>query len=231
MRLQALSTPVCSRAISGGSFSIARCAALAAAGGAAYARSSGGTFSCLSRSSAKTRWPSRCQKSSAARLLAHVADTRLSLAVPPRGGAIGTNSSDNPTPYLLLVAPVVTHDETLAVVEIYQRPSELPTAPEGYLRFLAAVCELAADYERGRQITQLREQAGAGLEIDRFSQAVHASLNVRRVAYTIANDGRVLAGCDRLSVALARGRRCRLMSISGVDRLNPCAPACDDWNI
>src|SRR5262249_48020855 len=121
------------------------------------------------------------------------------------------------------VAPVVVHDETCAVVEIYQRPSELPTAPEGYLRFLVAVCELAADYERQRQFEQLRQQAGAEIEFDRFSQAVHNSLNVRRVAYTIANDGRLLAGCDRLSVALARGRRCRLVSISGVDQLNPRA--------
>jgi multidrug efflux pump subunit AcrA (membrane-fusion protein) len=196
--------------------------ALAAVGGTIWARGADGQFSLVCQiQTDREAWDRGSDDERRhARLLAHVADTRLALSLPPRSGSPGDAATDNPSSLLLLVSPVVSDDITRAVVEIYQRPSELPTAPEGYLRFLAAVCELAADYDRQRQFEDLRERANAGSQFERFSHAVHGSLDVRRVTYTIANDGRALVGCDRASVAVVRGRRCRLASVSGVDTLN-----------
>ena len=110
------------------------------------------------------------------RLLAHALETGLALPLPPHSGSASDPATDNPTDLFLLLSPVVSDGETLAVVEILQRPSDLPTAPEGYLRFLSAVCELAADYHRRRQFGELRRRASSWSTFEEFTQSVHASL-------------------------------------------------------
>ena len=65
-------------------------------------------------------------------------------------------------------------------------------------------------------------------QFDSFTQHVHSSLETRRVAFTLANEGRALIGCDRTSVALVHGRKARLLSISGVDTLNRRAASVRD---
>jgi len=53
--------------------------------------------------------------------------------------------------------------------------------------------------------------------LEDFAREVHASLDPRDTAYTIANDGRRLIECDRVSVAIRKGRRCHIESVSGQD--------------
>ena len=47
-----------------------------------------------------------------------------------------------------------------------------------------------------------------------FAANVHASLNVTEVAYTVANEGRRLVQCDRLSVAVREGRKVKIEAVS-----------------
>ena len=122
-------------------------------------------------------------------------------------------------PLPLLVSPVVADDATVAILEIVQRPTDAPAAAEGYLRFLSAVCELAADYDRQRQFDELREHANSRGQFDSFTQSVHGTLDSRRVAYALANDGRTIIGCDRASVALVRVQGTSVGRV-GVDTLN-----------
>ena len=106
----------------------------------------------------------------------------------------------------LLLSPVVSDDQAVAVIEILARPATgAPSATEGHLRFLSAVCEVAADYDRFRQLHELREHASTRGQFDQFTRAVHGRLDVRHVAYTLANEGRAIIGCDRASVAIVRG--------------------------
>jgi hypothetical protein len=53
--------------------------------------------------------------------------------------------------------------------------------------------------------------------LEAFACQVHASLNATEVAYFVANEGRRLIACDRLSVGLRHGRRPRVEAVSGVD--------------
>jgi len=196
--------------------------ALAAPGGAIWERRPDGQFALQCQlHSERSPWEGSADiVRRHARLLAHVGETRLALSLPPHSGSPASAGSDNPTSLLLLLSPVVSDDKVLAIVEILQRPAEAPTAPEGYLRFLSAVCELAADYERQRQLHVLRDSAGAHDRFANFTQSLHGSLDVRRVAYTLSNEGRTLIDCDRASVAVMHGRRARLQSVSGIDTLN-----------
>ncbi|MDY0171106.1 MAG: HlyD family efflux transporter periplasmic adaptor subunit, partial [Thermoguttaceae bacterium] len=92
-----------------------------------------------------------------------------------------------------------------------------PKVQQGYLRFLLEMCELAADFLKSHQLRHFSDRQALWTKLEDFTRAVYASLDPRATAYTIANEGRRLIECDRLSVALRRGNRCRIEAISGQD--------------
>jgi hypothetical protein len=53
--------------------------------------------------------------------------------------------------------------------------------------------------------------------LEAFAHRVHGSLDPTEVAYIVANEGRCLVGCDRLSVAIVASRGLRIEAVSGVD--------------
>jgi multidrug efflux pump subunit AcrA (membrane-fusion protein) len=57
-------------------------------------------------------------------------------------------------------------------------------------------------------------------QLDAFNRTIHESLDIQRVAYRIANDGRVLIGCDRMTVAIRRGTQFKVAAVSGADQLH-----------
>ncbi len=154
----------------------------------------------------------------------HLLDAALSTGkssiVSPLSAMAGYPQAANPTGYLLVLAPLPVDAGSAGVIEVFQRPVVSPGAERGYLRFLAALSELAGDFQRNRQIRELRDREILWGRFERFAEQIHTSLDVRQTAYTIANDGRSLIGCDRLSVGVLRGRKCRLIATSGVDQFD-----------
>lgn len=195
--------------------------ALAAVGGAIWLRRADGAYDleCQQRLDAATWLEPGAQRRRHGQLIAHVANSGLAISVPPRGVA-GGSEFDNASEFLLLLAPARAEQETLAVIEVVQRPTELPTAPEAYLRLISAVAELGADFYQRRQLRELRDRAQSWRQYETFTQAAHADLDLKRTAYTVANDGRSLIGADRVSVAWKRGRAARLIATSGVDAVD-----------
>jgi hypothetical protein len=53
--------------------------------------------------------------------------------------------------------------------------------------------------------------------LDAFACRVHRALNPTEVAFQIVNEGLPLVGCDRLAVALRRGRRAVVEAVSGAE--------------
>ncbi|HUG93568.1 MAG TPA: HlyD family efflux transporter periplasmic adaptor subunit [Planctomycetaceae bacterium] len=152
-----------------------------------------------------------------AELVYEIVEARQSKAVPPYSGTGQGGVAANPTEYLVLVCPLFVEGEPFGVIEIFQRPGTSRAAHAGYLRFLDALGELAVDYQRNRQLRLLQDRAGAWGQFEQFAERVHGSLNLNETAYFIANEGRKLIGCDRLSVLRLRGRRCRMLAVSGLD--------------
>ena len=93
---------------------------------------------------------------------------------------------------------------------------------ERLLQILAAVVELADDFHRNRELGRPapREQILARIRTIRPATSI-SSLDVDEPAYLIANEGRRVLGCDRVSV-LVRTRRQSTAArpISGVDALD-----------
>jgi hypothetical protein len=133
---------------------------------------------------------------------------------PEGGAAAAGNLSD----YLLLVAPVVVDDQVIAMVEVWQFAERHPDAAGGYLKFLTDMARLASLYARNYQRRQMTGQQQLWVQLESFARKIHASLNPTEVAYLVANEGRRLIDCDRVSVALFHGRgSARIEAISGVD--------------
>ena len=82
------------------------------------------------------------------------------------------------------------------------------------------MCDLACDYLKNRRLRQLEENQSLWRQLEQFVQALHRSLDVRATAYAVVNEGRRLIGCDRVSLALAYGGRCRIEAVSGLDSID-----------
>jgi hypothetical protein len=81
------------------------------------------------------------------------------------------------------------------------------------------MCELAGEWLKSRKLRQFSDRHTLWEQADQFSRLVHDSLDMREVAYTVANEGRRLIGSDRVSVAINRGSTCHIEAISGQDTL------------
>jgi multidrug efflux pump subunit AcrA (membrane-fusion protein) len=136
------------------------------------------------------------------------------LVAPHSSGEVGVG---NPSDFLLLLVPIADDEGPRGVLEIFQRPDTRPAARQGFLQFARQMCELAGDYERARRLKQLVERQALWEQRDRFAREIHKSLDSTAAAYTLANEGRRLIGCDRASVALGRDRDLRVAAVSGQD--------------
>jgi multidrug efflux pump subunit AcrA (membrane-fusion protein) len=194
---------------------------LAASGGAIWIRSGGGQIrlECQFQVDASSLTESWADTQRHTQLLTAMMASTEPRLVAPRSALAGDPLAANPTGYLLVLAPLAIAGSA-GLLEVFQRPNvSLPTQ-QGNLRFLAAVCELVGDYQRHRELHELRDRGDLWRQFARFAGHVHGSLDLRTVAYTIANDGRDLIGCDRLSVAIVRRSACRLLAVSGIDKLD-----------
>jgi multidrug efflux pump subunit AcrA (membrane-fusion protein) len=129
-----------------------------------------------------------------------------------------------PTADAILLGPVpgrleLEQPAAVAIIELRLSSDASPATYRGREQFLAAVCELAADYQAFHELRQLRHNEAFGGQLLEFASQAHRQLGLSETAYTVANEGRRLLGCDRLSVLAARGTRSRLLAMSGVSRI------------
>lgn len=156
------------------------------------------------------------------RLLQQVLEKGEPALIPPHSGAGGGDDGDqeaaaNPTDYLLVIAPIVSDRGIDGLVEIFQRSGARPTTQRGYLRFLKQICELAGEYVKTRRLRHFTHKQSLWEQLEAFTGLVHQALDSRETAYTIANEGRRLIGCDRVTVALRKGTKYQISAISGQD--------------
>src|SRR5205823_435657 len=123
----------------------------------------------------------------------------------------------NPTDYMILVAPILVDKQVAGLVEVWQDADRNPQAQEGFLRFITQMAELASSYTRNHQLRQMVGQQALWTQLEAFARQIHGSLNPMEVAYLVANEGRRLIECDRVSVAQRRGRKTQVEAVSGAD--------------
>ncbi len=150
-------------------------------------------------------------------LLQNLCQSGEPVLIPPQSGAPGDGEPGNPTDNLLIVGPLKVNHQTVGLVEILQRTGAGPTTQRGYLRFLTRMCSLASDYLTEQRIRNFGEQQALWQQLDSFVRDVHRGLNTDQTAYLIANEGRRIIGCDRVSVVRVHSGRCQIKAVSGLD--------------
>lgn len=140
--------------------------------------------------------------------------------LPPGGNTHGSRSLTNPTAYTLLVAPLKVDDDIAGLFEIVLRPDCGAAAVRGSRRLLGLVCELASDNLRRSELRKLRDDRDRLAKLEEFAERVHGTLDLKSVAYELANAGRQFIDCDRVSVLVRKGRKYRLTAVSSVDSIN-----------
>jgi multidrug efflux pump subunit AcrA (membrane-fusion protein) len=108
---------------------------------------------------------------------------------------------------------------TIAIIELWMCKDASPARYRGGEQLLEMVCELAADYHAFHELRRMRRDEHHRSELLELSRLVHLPLNLSATAYAVANEGRRVIDCDRLSVLVARGNSCRLLAASGVSRV------------
>ena len=202
--------------------------ALAAVGGAVWLRDEAGTLHLQYQINlASTVIGDAPGKQQHETLLAAASERGEPMLVPPRSSSSATDSdratcAGNPTEFLLLLAPVRFNGqpETAGVVEVLQRVGASPATQNGYLRVLSELTAHAKQFHRNRELADLRDRTSGLRQLEQFVAELHGSLDLRAVAFSIANGGRPLARCDRMSVGVFFGRRCRILAVSGTDTVD-----------
>lgn len=152
-------------------------------------------------------------------LLSQIAASGEPALIPPQSAATDERAGANPSPFLLVVAPLKGDNQIEGVVEIFQRPDAQPVTQRGYLKFLVQMCELASEWLKTRKLRQISSRHSLWEQADHFARLVHQDLDTRETAYTIVNEGRRMIGCDRVSIGLMRGRICKIEAVSGQDTI------------
>ncbi len=154
-------------------------------------------------------------------LLRHTVTTGRPIIQPPHSssgaGENGQAPPGNPTDFVILLAPIVIDKQAAGLVEVWQDRRHNPDAMPGFLQFLVRMATLAAVYLRNAHLRQMVGQQQVWTQLEAFARQVHNSLNPTEVAYIVANEGRRLIECDRVSVAVKTGRKFAVEAISGAD--------------
>ncbi|MBN72480.1 MAG: hypothetical protein CME32_24765 [Gimesia sp.] len=137
-------------------------------------------------------------------------------------GLSAEHQGKNPLSENLILCPVRIMRDSVAsigILEIIHSAPRSYAAQEGYLRFISALCEISEDFCQHQQLLKLQELETLWEEFERFSEHVHLHLDTQQTAYIIANEGRLLINCDRVSVLQRSGSTYRLLAASGIESI------------
>lgn len=144
------------------------------------------------------------------------------VSISAGSGLSDQHQGRNPLKENLILCPIRFMQDSIAsigILEIIHQPPRAYSAQEGYLRFISALCEISDDFCQHQQLLKLQELETLWEQFERFSEHVHLHLETQQTAYIIANEGRLLINCDRLSVLQRTGQSYRLLAASGVENI------------
>ncbi|MEM9658031.1 MAG: hypothetical protein AAF961_06690, partial [Planctomycetota bacterium] len=111
----------------------------------------------------------------------------------------------------------------IATIEVLAPEAAVIEVRDGREQFLQALAQVAQDAWVYRNLRRLRDQASLQERSVAILQRVIAAASAQQAAFEMVNEGRQALECDRLTAVMRRGRRWRVMAVSGVDRVDPRA--------
>lgn len=161
--------------------------------------------------------------------MAHRVNERLLVNVLQTGEASTHSSRDDgdtqlPTEHMIILGALSANKDCVGVVQLFQRPDAPDEARPGYLQFVEQMSGYASKYLERRNVKSAPVATSQFWnDFEQYLLQLQRSLDVDEVASAAASDGRLLLACDRLSVAVKRGKKTAIRAISGQDSVNPRA--------
>lgn len=120
---------------------------------------------------------------------------------------------------LVAMGPLLRDTQPVGVLELIMRESLAADGQAVLLRAVEDLCEVGSELLSPE--SQAEENPLAFWErFDRFTLHLQRSLDIDEVAAVAANDGLVLLGCDRFSIAVRHGQRTLIRAISGQEKVD-----------
>ncbi len=171
---------------------------------------------------------------------ARLLETSLSSGAPriiPPSAADSDDGIVNRSPCTVMIAVIQVDGKTRGLLEVFVPREFDPEIQQGFLWMVEEAASVAGRHVSAAPKPQrtpnlqppsskaaAREQKFTG-ELVEFLRAVHGSLDLNATCLQIANESARLLACDRASVAIMRGGKCRLAAISGQSEFNRRANA------
>ncbi len=129
----------------------------------------------------------------------------------------GTQAA-NLTDYLVLLAPIASDDTSVVgLLEVWAEPYTDNRIHGTFYKYIEQMAGYASNYNRNHSATKNTQQEEIWGNLEKFTQKIHTSLNPSEVAFQVANEGRRLIQCDRVSVGIRHGRKTTIECVSGAD--------------
>ncbi len=110
-------------------------------------------------------------------------------------------------------------DQSIGVLVFYRPADEVPSITKSFQDLIAAIAEIVIDYEKNFALQTVQQQLAAQRTVAGLALQLNESRSSTALAYVIANDGRQLVGCDRISV-FKYGGGARHVATSGVAKVD-----------
>ncbi len=140
------------------------------------------------------------------------------ILVPPGNVKLETERPTNPLSEALIIIPIRPQENVEFLLEVVQRPSGGPAAQRGYLRFVAQMGDLMADYLRRQQ---LREMSGERQRLERIEgwlTAIATAPATPQRQQLVSDATLELLNAERVFLLDGRGR---VVAISGTRNFDP----------
>ena len=141
------------------------------------------------------------------------------ILVPPGNVKIESERPSNPLSDAIIVIPVRVQENVEYLLQVIQRPSGGPAAQRGYLRFVAQMADLMADYLRRQQLRELTAGSQRLQRIEAWLTALAGVQQESQRCEMAADALRELLSADRAMVIAAHPRS-KVLALSGSRRFD-----------
>jgi hypothetical protein len=130
----------------------------------------------------------------------------------------GAEPPMNRTHYPVVVVPIMVEEKvSIGLLQIWLDPTADPRLRGPFINFIIQMTGYISNYVRNNSNRRTSLQEQIYIQLEAFSKQVHSSLNPTEVGFNVANEGRRLIGCDRITVGVQHGRRTTVEAVSGAD--------------
>ena len=153
-------------------------------------------------------------------LLREVTAAGQPVVVPATPGACDPAAGANPLSVPAAIVAIETDTKTSHLIEVFLEPDCGIATQRGYLRFVAQMADLAAEFLRGNQLRELNRAAELNQRIDSAIHDIGTRHGLRRIEAAIVDRAAELFGFDRTALCVLSGKKARIAAVSHVDAVD-----------